>query len=114
MIVIGLPTLLATVYFGLIAADQYVTEFKFTVRGPQQVPQPKDMMSSLTGMPGSGGLQTMQDAIIISEFINSRQGYQDVEQNMDVRGLFPIRAPILSPGSILPRRSSGSNATGRK
>ena len=105
MIVIGLPTLLGSMYFGLIAADQYVTEFKFTVRGAQPIPAPpgsKDTMSALTGMPGGGGLETMQDAIIITDFINSRQGYQDVEKNVDVKKLFADpRADFiarLSPG----------------
>ncbi len=89
VIVIGLPTLLGSLYFGLIAADQYVTEFKFTVRGAQQAPAPKDAMSTLTGMPGgSGGLETMQDATIITDFITSRQGYQDVQSNIDARKLF--------------------------
>ncbi len=46
-IMIGLPTLMGMLYFGPLDTDQYVTEFKFTVRSAQAPPAPqKDTMSA--------------------------------------------------------------------
>ena len=37
-LMVALPTAGATVYFGLVASDQYVAEFKFTVAGAEPAP----------------------------------------------------------------------------
>lgn len=82
LLVIGLPTLLAFVYFGFIAADQYVTTFEFAVRGPNTEEQHKSMM----GMSSTSAMTP--DAFIVSDYINSPQAARDVRSAVDPHAIF--------------------------
>ena len=65
---IGAPTLLATLYFGVLAADQYESVSPFIVQTAEQ--QPSFGLESLLGaVPGSG---SSRDALAIREYVLSR------------------------------------------
>lgn len=87
MLAIALPTALATVYYGLIAAPQYVAEARFAVRGPDAAPAAGDALSMLTGM---GGAQAgmVGDSYILSQFIDSSQLVGNLQRTLDLRGIY--------------------------
>jgi capsular polysaccharide transport system permease protein len=64
---VAVPTLLAGLYYGLVASDQYQAEARFAVRSGAQAGV--DMLSSLTGVPS---IQIIQDTQVVTNFIGSR------------------------------------------
>lgn len=80
IIVVGLPTLMAAIYFFLIASPRYVSEARFIVRSPAQ-PQ----MSALgVALQGVGFTSQASDAFAIHEYITSRDGLAELNRRMDV------------------------------
>ncbi len=80
---IGLPTLLATLYFGLIAADRYVAEARIAVRGSQTVVP--DLLGVL-GVPGQGSATA--DALVVQDYIRSREVIDTLQPRLDLRAVF--------------------------
>jgi capsular polysaccharide transport system permease protein len=75
LLIVGLPTLLAALYFGLIAAPRYESEAKFVVRGPSS--QSMDQIASM--MQGSSIVRSSDDAYAVLEYIQSRDAMQQLE-----------------------------------
>lgn len=71
------PTLLASLYFGFLASDVYVSESRFIVRSPS-----KPNISSL-GMVLSGGslVGASEESEAVTEFLGSRQALDTVNQD---------------------------------
>src|SRR6188472_3752182 len=65
--IVGLPTLLAGVYFFGIAANLYLSEVKFIVRGPG-----KSQSSAIAAMLSGGGTGGSEDTQAVHAFIQSR------------------------------------------
>lgn len=83
LIVVALPTLIALVYYLLIASPRYVSESRFIVRSPERV-QTAGLGIMLKGV-GLGGGQT--DAYAVHEYITSRDGLADLKRRFDVAGI---------------------------
>ncbi|MEN3950807.1 capsule biosynthesis protein [Iodidimonas sp. SYSU 1G8] len=77
------PILLAGIYYGLIASDQYVSEARFIVRkanGEQTLP--------LGGFLQTAGLAPAQDdSLAIQDFIMSRDAVRDLEKDIALRAI---------------------------
>lgn len=81
--IVGLPTLIAGVYFFGIASDLYSSEVKFIVRGPSK--GPSSAISSMLGSAGvSGG---SEDTYAVLDYITSRDAARRLEREVDLRGL---------------------------
>ena len=78
-----IPTLMAIVYFGLIAANQYVSETEFTVSAGES--PLRDGIASLTGIPSQ---LILQDTQIITNFIDSREMIDKLQQRIDIRSIY--------------------------
>jgi capsular polysaccharide transport system permease protein len=89
MLVVVLPTLLATIYYFCIATEQYVSEARFVVRGPEQS-QPSMISSVLQGV-GMGRAQ--DDTFAVQDYILSRDALAELVQNDGFRRIF-ARADI--------------------
>jgi capsular polysaccharide transport system permease protein len=80
LLMVPLPTLLAGAYLYVCAADQYVTEFRFSVR--HQAPLRMDAMSatSLVAPVNGGGaaLAVINDSQIVIQYLKSRQVIDDI------------------------------------
>ncbi|MEN7538095.1 capsule biosynthesis protein [Aurantiacibacter flavus] len=81
-----LPTLLASLYFGLIASDVYVSESRFVIKAP-------DAKSSGVGsigaiLQGSGGGSGQEQASEIIGYMRSRDALADLSKTVDVRAAF--------------------------
>ena len=79
--VVGLPTLIAGVYYFAIASDLYLSEAKFIVRSPKQV-----QTSSIGALIQSTGLaRAIDDTAVVEDFIMSRDAVRRLEQENDLR-----------------------------
>lgn len=77
------PILGATVYYGLIASKQYVSESRFSVRNGEQ--SPMDMLGSFSGFPQAG---RFQDALIVTNYIYSRAMIKQIDAALDLHRIF--------------------------
>ena len=81
--IVGLPTLIAGVYFFAIASDLYSSEVKFIVRGPNKAPT-----SAISAMLSSAGAaQGSEDTAAVMDYITSRDAARRLEREADLRGL---------------------------
>jgi capsular polysaccharide transport system permease protein len=81
--IVGLPTLLAGVYFFGIASDLYMSEVKFVVRGPA-----KSQVSTIGAMLGSAsGSAVSEDTFVVHDYLMSRDAVRRLEQEDDLRNL---------------------------
>lgn len=93
LIVVVLPTLIAAIYYFLIASPRYVSEARFVVRAPTQT-QPSALGVALSGVGITSGAT---DAFTVHEYINSRDGLRDLNQTGNLREIFGARgADIFS------------------
>ncbi|NBB53303.1 chain-length determining protein [Rhizobium sp. CRIBSB] len=80
LLVVGLPTLLAAIYFLLIASPRYVSEARFLVRQPNQA-QPSSLGVALQG---AGIAPAQTDAFAVHEYIRSREALAELDQRRDI------------------------------
>ena len=85
MLTVLLPTLVATVYFGLIASDVYISEARFVVRNPQR--------QSVTGglgslLQGTGFARSQDDTYSVHDYVSSRDALRELDQQLQVRKAF--------------------------
>jgi capsular polysaccharide transport system permease protein len=80
---VAVPDLVVTVYFGLIASDQYVTEAKFTVSSAV-IPK-MDGLGSVTGVPP---ILIVQDTQVVTNYISSRAMVEQLESTVGLRDLY--------------------------
>src|SRR5947208_5807353 len=80
--IVGLPTLIAGVYFFAIASDLYSSEVKFIVRGP-----PKASVNALSAMLNSANSAVSEDTFAVHEYVMSRDAVRRLEREVDLRGL---------------------------
>lgn len=100
LLLVILPTVLATVYYYRYASDQYVSEAHFIIQGSSA---PKmDFLGALTGLPGAGG--STSDAMIIRDYILSADFIQDIEPELDLRAHYSN--PAIDAYARLPADAS--------
>lgn len=80
-----LPTLFAIIYYGFIASNQYVTEFRFAVRN-QEV-QKSDALGAATGLPGNM-LTLASDSYIVVNYLQSRQALDELDKVINIKDLY--------------------------
>lgn len=78
-----IPTLSASVYWGLVASRQYVTEAKFTLRSGESSP-----LDALGGFGGLASSRQSQDTQIIANYIKSPTIIADVAETIDLQKSF--------------------------
>jgi capsular polysaccharide transport system permease protein len=72
------PTLIASIYYGMIASDIYISESQFVVRAPD-----KPTVSGLGAMLQSTGLSSAHDDVYTArDYILSRDALSSLEQNL--------------------------------
>lgn len=80
--VIGIPTLVAAIYLGLIASDRYAVEVKFAVRGQETA------AIDALGVFGLGGSSMSGDSYILVDFVKSRAMYEEVSKSVDLGRIY--------------------------
>ena len=82
---VALPTLLAAVYFGLFASDQYVVEMRFAVKNTSQS-QSTDVLGLFAGIPGATSAVT--DSYIVIDHMMSRELLDKLEEKIGIRAIY--------------------------
>jgi len=82
--VVALPMMIAALYYMLIAADQYVAEFRFAVRSAEPA------RSELGSLLGSDVASTpaAADSYIVVQYIRSRAMIDDLGRTLDLREIY--------------------------
>lgn len=81
---VGLPTLLAMLYYFLIASDLYASEARIVVRSPSHM-----QVSGLAGLlQGSGISRAQDDVYSVHDFILSRDAIAAVGKRVDLPAIF--------------------------
>ena len=97
--IVVVPTVLASIYFGFVASDQYTAEARFTVRGG--LPPAMDGMGALTGAPP---VLIIQDTQVIMNYLESRAVVDALDKSVDLRKLY--RRPDIDMLSRLKANAS--------
>lgn len=86
LVFVAVPTILAALYYGLIASDVYVSESRFVVKSPDQKgPQ----LSSLANLVQTKSLSSGQDqANEVLGYVRSRNALADLGRGYDIKGAF--------------------------
>ena len=89
------PTLLATIYYGFIASDVYVSQSSFVIKSPGQKAAPTLSLANLVQTSGLSAGQEQTKEIV--GYIRSRSGLKDLQAQVNVRRNFSQRgADFLS------------------
>lgn len=88
LVTVVVPTLVAAIYFGLIASDIYISESRFMVRSPQK-PVSTGALGSL--LQGAGLARTMDDQYSVHDFILSRDALKVLNEEMGLDKKFRER-----------------------
>ncbi len=83
-LVVILPTLLAGIYYSFFAADLYVVETRFAVKGNEM--QQIDLLSGLAGMPPRTGSTT--DSYIVQDYVQSIDIIHAINDDLDLYSIF--------------------------
>lgn len=89
LVVVILPTLLAAIYFLMIASPRYVSEAQFIVRDAGQ----RTPSSIGIALQGVGIAPTQTDAFAVHEYISSRDSLRELSRRYDI-------AAILGPRGV--------------
>jgi capsular polysaccharide transport system permease protein len=81
---VALPTLVAAVYFGLIASDVYISESRFVLRNPQR--QTQTGLGAL--LQGTGFTRSQDDTYSVHDFALSRDALRQLEARLQVKKIF--------------------------
>lgn len=103
IVVVGVPTLLAVIYYLLIASPRYVSEARFVVRQPSQT-SPSGLGFALQGV---GLSSTQTDAFAVHEYVTSRDAVEDLKKRVDLKAM--LRAAQADPLSRYPRPWEGGS-----
>jgi capsular polysaccharide transport system permease protein len=82
--IVGLPTLIAGVYFFGIAANLYMSETEFVVRSPKSA-----QVNPVTAFLHSAGLsRSSDDSAVVADYIMSRAAVRKLEHHDNLRTIF--------------------------
>jgi capsular polysaccharide transport system permease protein len=82
-LLIVMPMIAASVYYGLFASDQYVSEIRFSVRGKET--QTADALGMLAGFPVT---QSLSDSYVVADYIKSRELLDELSLSINLRALY--------------------------
>ncbi len=80
-IIVGIPTLIAALYFGFVASDVYVSESRFAIRSANASPQISGLAALLASPIASGG---GQDSMVVADYAHSLDMLQRVRERLDI------------------------------
>jgi capsular polysaccharide transport system permease protein len=76
LLTVALPTILASLYFGLMASDVFISESRFVVRSPQK-PAPTALGALLQG---AGFSRSQDDTYTVHDYILSRDALRELDR----------------------------------
>lgn len=82
------PILIAILYYGFVASDQYISESRFIVKGRADRPNQLSGIASLVQATGLSSGQEQTSEVI--DFIKSRSALTELQRKIDIRGKYDI------------------------
>jgi capsular polysaccharide transport system permease protein len=105
---VGLPTILATVYYGLIASPIFVSQSTFVIKSPGQKGLPTVSLANLVQTSGLSAGQEQTKEVL--QYVHSRDALRDLQSQTDLRAKYANRdADFLSRFPSLFREASFEN-----
>ncbi|MES2158859.1 MAG: capsule biosynthesis protein [Pseudomonadota bacterium] len=86
LLVVVFPTLLAALYYGLIASDIYISESRFVIKSPDQKRGQTSTLANLVQTTGLSGGQEQTNEVLT--YVRSRDALKALEKNVDIRNRF--------------------------
>ncbi|MDO6460984.1 hypothetical protein Q4485_09775 [Granulosicoccaceae sp. 1_MG-2023] len=83
-IVVGIPTLLAAIYFSMFASDIYVSEAKFAIKSSKSGVSLTGMAAMFSGVDSGAG----QDAVVVEDYIQSRDLMDILDQELGLQNYY--------------------------
>lgn len=83
LLLIALPTFLATLYYGFVATSQYASTFQFAVRSNER--SPPDQLGMLAQL-GSSPLHS--ESYIVVAYLKSQQFIEDISKRVEFRKIY--------------------------
>lgn len=81
-LVVGIPTLLATLYFGGLASDIYVSEARFAIRSAKGGTGLSGLAAALASpVVSSGG----QESMVVADYVHSADMLDQIQDALDIR-----------------------------
>jgi len=94
-LMVALPTVLAALYYGLIASDVYVSESRFVIKSPDQKRSQMSTLANLVQATGMSGGQEQTSEVLT--YVRSRDALEALEKNIKIRDRFSTpKADFLS------------------
>ena len=84
IVTVLIPTVIAALYFGVIASDVYISESRFVVRSPQR-PSQGGLGALLQGTVFS---RSQDDTYSVHDYIRSRDALRELDGNLNLRKVF--------------------------
>lgn len=84
LVCVAAPTLLAATYWWGIAADRYVTEIRYSVRGGATLSDPEGKGGVLGG---SGALVYAADSFVLEDYVSSVAALKDLDERVALRAM---------------------------
>lgn len=92
-VIVIVPTLVSAVYFGMIAADRYISESSFVVRSANN----QNHAANLGALFQNVGISRSQDdTYTVQEYMRSRTALGELSKNMPVRSFYENKGDIFS------------------
>jgi capsular polysaccharide transport system permease protein len=86
LLTVVLPTVLVSLYYGLIASDIYISESRFVIRSPQ-----KPAVTGLTAiLQGTGISRSADDTYTVQDYILSRDALGRLDKTLDLRSNYAL------------------------
>ena len=98
--IVVLPTAAATVYYGFLASDAYVSESRFVIRSAQRPSSGGGIGALLQGSGLPGFQRSVDDAYAVQDFILSRDALRQLDSASGLARCFPILASTASAGFL--------------
>lgn len=95
LLMVILPTLLAALYYGLIASDIYISESRFVIKSPDQKRSQVSTLANLVQTTGLSGGQEQTNEVLT--YVRSRDALKALKKNVNVQDKFAAsQADFLS------------------
>jgi capsular polysaccharide transport system permease protein len=85
IVLVIVPFVTSSIYFGFLASDQFVSEMRFAVRGETE---PLPGTDALTGVSTVAALDSNQDGYIVADYIASRSMIDDLSKEIDLAAIY--------------------------
>ena len=86
LLMVVLPTLVASLYYGVLASDQYAAEVRFGVRQTQQPSVSDDVLSMMTKGMAVGA--TGREPYLVASYVRSRNLVEDLDRQIGLREIY--------------------------